>query len=115
MKLNLVFLLGALIFFSSCTTVEFVRKDTTPEKKAILRYLPPSSDKKAAQYKEEVNKKAKDFCGGNFNITKEYQARQPSGVSTGVGTGFGLGMGGIVLGSSRESTTMYNFVEFSCQ
>lgn len=115
MKSSLALPLTALLLFSGCTTVEFVRKDIAPEKKAVLRYVPPANEKKAAKYKDEVNKKAQEFCGGEFNITKEYQARQPTGTSTGVGTGIGLGMGGIMLGSSQESTAMYNFVELSCQ
>lgn len=114
MKTNLISILAVLFFLGGCTTVEFVRKDTTPEKKAVLRHTPPSDEKKAAKYKDEVNKKAHEFCGGDFNVTKEYQARQPTGSSTGLGTGVGLGMGGIMLGTSHQSSVMYNFVELSC-
>ncbi len=110
----------AIAFFSvallsACTTVEFVRKDLSPTKQAVVRYLPANSEKKEAKYKAEVNKKATSFCEGAYDITKEYQARENTGTSTGVGTGFGIGMGGIMLGSSQENTAMYNFVEFTCK
>ena len=91
-----------------------MRKDTSPEKKGVLRHSPPSNTEKAEKYKAEVSKKATEFCGGSFNITKEYQAREETGNSTGVGTGMGVGMGGIMIGGSSRSTSMYNFVEFDC-
>ena len=100
---------------SGCTTVEFVRKDITPKKQAVVRYLPTSNANKEAKYREEVKKQANGFCGGEFDITKEYQARQDTGTSTGVGTGLGFGMGGLMVGSTSANTAMYNFVEFSCR
>lgn len=112
---KIISLILVLFSFVGCTTVEFVRKDTAPEKKAILRHVPPSSETKAAKYKEEVDKKAVEFCGGGYDITREYQARQPTGQSTGVGTGIGVGMGGILIGGSRVNTSMYNFIELNCK
>jgi hypothetical protein len=111
---NLILLL--LLLTSGCVSVEFVRKDLTPEKKAILRYSPPSSEKKDAEYREEVKKKASEFCGGDFQIVKEYQERDISDSSVGVGTGFGFGNhSSIMIGGSRPNTSMYNFVEISCK
>lgn len=112
MKKTLYVILFAL---SSCTTVEFVRKDTTPEKKGILRYSPPSDEKQDAKYKAEVNKKASEFCGSNYKITKEYQALDEADSSVGVGTGIGFGgNSAILVGGSRPTRAMANFVEFSC-
>lgn len=102
-------------FLCACTTVEFVRKDMTPSKQAVVRYQPSSKPAKEAKYKNEVQKKAKEFCGGDFEITKEYQARQQTGASTGVGTGLGIGMGGIMVGASHDTSALYNFVEFACK
>jgi hypothetical protein len=103
-----------VLFLSGCTTVEFVRKDQVPQKQGVLRYLPTSSASKEAKYREKVNEKAREFCGGEFKITKEYQAREETGSSTGIGTGIGFGHAGIMLGGSRGSTAMYQFVEFVC-
>ncbi len=115
MKTNSVILL-LLIFFSGCVSVEFVRKDISPEKKAVLRYSPPSSIEREAEYREEVKKKATEFCGGEYQVTKEYQARDLSDTSVGVGTGFGIGShSSIMIGGSRPTTTMYNFVEVTCK
>lgn len=109
-------LLSLTFIFSlcGCTTVTFVRKDLKPEKKAILRYLPQSSEKNEAKYREKVASEAKTFCGGEYKITKEYQAREETGSSTGVGTGVGFGMGGIMLGGSSRNTALYNFIEIVC-
>lgn len=111
---NFLKLLTISLLLSACTTVSFVRKDFTPVKQGVLRHSPPSSSERAAEYREKVNKEARDFCGGEFQITKEYQARELTGTSTGVGTGFGVGMGGIAIGGSTQGTAMYNFVEFTC-
>lgn len=110
-----IILIAISFLFTACTTVEFVRRDTNPVKKAVLRHSPPSSTEKAEKYKEEVAKKAHEFCGGDFDITKEYQAREETGTSTGLGTGVGVGMGGIMIGGATRNTAMYNFVEFSCR
>lgn len=110
-----LFAFFSIATLSACTTVEFVRKDLSPNKQAVVRYLPPTNEKKQAKYDEEVKKKATSFCEGAYDITKEYQARENTGTSTGVGTGFGIGMGGIMLGGAQENTAMYNFVEFSCK
>jgi hypothetical protein len=113
MRLRII--LSLLLFFSGCISVEFVRKDLTPEKKAVLRYSPPSGEKEQAEYRDEVNKKAMEFCGGNFQVTKEYQARDVNDSSVGVGTGFGIGgNSSVFFGGSRPNTSMYNFVEVSC-
>lgn len=114
MKYSIPFL-TTFFLICGCTTVEFVRKDISPSKRAILRYLPPSNSNREAKYQEEVRKKATDFCGGDFSITKEYQAREETGSSTGIGTGFGVGMGGIMVGGSNQNTAMYNFVEIECK
>ena len=108
---SLIFLL-----FCSCTTVEFVRKDFAPQKKAVIRYPPSSSVDKEAKYREDFKKKATSFCSGEYEITKEYQARDETGRSTGVGTGFGVGTGSSVfIGGSQGTTAMYNFIEFTCK
>lgn len=109
-----VVLIFIYLLITGCTTVDFVRKDFTPQKQGVLRYDPPSSEKSREKYRAEVDKKATAFCGGDYRITKEYQAREESGVSTGVGTGMSVGMGGVFLGGSNRATTMYNFVEFAC-
>lgn len=112
-RCRLVILASAL--FCGCTTVEFVRKETYPQKQAVLRYQPSSKPSKEAKARNEVEKKARDFCGGDYEITKEYQARQNTGASTGVGTGLGIGMGGIMVGASQDNSAMYNMVELSCK
>jgi hypothetical protein len=104
-----------VFLLSSCTTVEFVRKDQTPRKQGIIRHAIPSNEKRAAEYREKVATEARAFCGGEFEITKEYEAREDSGISTGAATGFGVGFGGIMLGGSNRGTSMYNFVEFVCK
>ncbi len=110
---------ACLLALTGCTTVEFVRKDTKPVKQAVIRYAPQSNPDKEAKYREEFKKQASGFCGGEFDITKEYQAREETGSSTGVGTGFGTGMGvgvgGIFLGGSSRNTAMYQFIEFACK
>jgi len=111
-----VLLLGLIILTSGCVSVEFVRKDLTPEKKAILRHSPPSSGEREAEYRELVKKKASEFCGGEYVVTKEYQAQDISDSSVGIGTGFGFGRhSSIMIGGSRPTTSMYNFVEVSCK
>lgn len=104
----------SIFLFSGCTTVEFVRKDYSPTKQAIVRYSPSSSEKSRTKYRQEVDKQAKNFCEGNYQIVKEYQARDETGSSAGVGTGVGMGMGGVFIGGSSRNTAMYNFVEFTC-
>lgn len=108
-------ILATFLLICGCTTVEFVRKDISPSKRAILRYSSPSNANREARYQEEVRKKASAFCGGEYKTTKEYQAREATGSSTGIGTGFGVGMGGILVGGSNQNTAMYNFVEVECQ
>jgi hypothetical protein len=105
-----------LIFTSGCVSVEFVRKDITPTKQAILRYLPPSSEKREAEARELLKKQATEFCGGEYNITKEYQALAERSSSVGIGTGFSTGGGSsIVFSSANRHETMYNFVELVCK
>lgn len=111
-----VLLLSLVILTSGCVSVEFVRKDLTPEKKAILRHSPPSSSESESEYKELVKKKATEFCGGEYVVTKEYQAQDISDSSVGIGTGLGFGNhSSIMIGGSRPTTSMYNFVEVSCK
>ena len=95
--------------------VEFVRKETRPQKQGILRHSPPSSSEKAEKYRQEVDKKATDFCGGKYQITKEYEAKDESNTSTGVGTGFSVGTGAVMIGSSSANREMYKFIEFICE
>lgn len=111
-----LFLLPFLFCFAACATVEFVRKDTSPKKQAVVRHSPASTPEKEAKYREEVAKKANEFCGSSgFDITKEYQAREESG-STGVSTGLGVGMGGAFsIGAAHRNTSMSNYVEFTCR
>ena len=109
-----IFFILSILFIAGCSTVEFVRKETGPQKQAVLRYLPSSNTKREAKNRDEINEKAKEFCGSDFKITKEYQAREQTGSSSGVGTGIGMGMGGIFVGGANANTAMYNFVEFSC-
>lgn len=103
-----------MALITGCTTVEFVRKDLSPTKKGVLRFAPTSSESRQVKYREEVQKKATEFCGGGFEITKEYQALQETGRSAGVGTGFGVGFGGVGIATTNHGTAMYNFVEFNC-
>jgi hypothetical protein len=109
-------IVSVLFAMCGCTTVEFVRKDLTPQKQGILRYTPPSNANREAEYKNEVNKKAQEFCGGDFNITREYQAMEESRSSVGVGTGFGIGrQSSVLIGGAGPRESMYNFVEFVCK
>lgn len=109
-----VLLLTFVVMIGGCTTVEFVRRDTSPEKKGILRYSPTSSASKESKYRDKVSKEARGFCGGEYEITKEYQAREDTGTSTGVGTGMSVGMGGLMVGAAHRNDELYNFVEFRC-
>jgi hypothetical protein len=110
---NLIFIF-TLFLVTSCTTVEFVRKDTSPHKQGILRHAPTSSKEKEEKYRAKIDNAAKEFCGGPYQITKEYEAKAEMNVSTGLGTGFGFGHGAFMLGSSTPSQQMYDFVEFTC-
>ena len=112
-------LLIAMFFVSGCTTVEFVRKDLTPKKSAVLRYAPQSDPGREAEFRAKMNQKANDFCGGKFEITREFEARDETGTSTGIGTGIGVGSGrgfgtGVIIGGSAPNTAMYHFVEIAC-
>lgn len=104
-----------LFFISGCTSVEFVRKETSPQKKGLIRHSPTSDSEKTAKYRVKVNQAAKDFCGGEFNITKEYQALEESGSGVGTGVGFGGSGSSIFFGGSNRGTTMYNYIEFNCK
>jgi len=110
-------LLIFLIALTSCTTVEFVRRDITPVKGAILRYPPQSDPARQAKFRAEAEEKARGYCGGDFQISKEYEAMEerPGSSSVGVGTGFGYGRTGILIGGSSRSQTMYHFVEIVCK
>lgn len=112
-----VFSLSVFCLFAAlcaCSTVEFVRKDLTPHRQGVVRYLPTDSADREAKYRADLNKKATDFCGGPYKVTREYQALEESGSSAGVGTGFGVGAGAIFVGGADRGTTMYNYVEFTC-
>lgn len=109
-----IILFSMLLSSVSCTTVTFVRKDFSPQKQAVLKYSPTDDAKKEEKYKAKVAEESRKFCGGDYTINKEYQAREATGTSTGVGTGFGVGFGGVLLGTSQSNTAMYNFVEVSC-
>lgn len=105
-----------LFILTSCTTVEFVRKDVTPQKQGVLRHSITSDEKKAAEYRAEVNKKAREFCGTDFTITKEYQAREEARSTAGIGTGFSIGRSSsLFIGGMGPSSSMYDFVEFMCK
>lgn len=105
-----------LLILSSCShTVEFVRRDTSPTKQAVVRYYPTDKPDTEAQYREDLKKKATGFCNGDYTITREYQARDESNSSAGIATGVGIGNGAIMVGGSGPRTTMYNFVEFTCK
>ncbi|MCM2354828.1 MAG: hypothetical protein NDI63_14505 [Pseudobdellovibrio sp.] len=109
-------LILSFILLSSCShTVEFVRRETSPTRQAVVRYYPTDKPEKEAKYREDLKKKATGFCNGDYTITREYQARDESNTSTGIATGVGIGHGAIMVGGSGPSTTMYNFVEFSCR
>ncbi len=114
------------LVLTGCTTVDFVRKDLTPHKQAVLRYEPTSNPKTEEKYRAKLNEQSTNFCGGNYSIVKEYEALtetpRSSGVTTGVGTGFGtgrrgmgFGFGGLVIGApAGSSEKMYHFVEIDC-
>lgn len=106
-----------LLILSSCShTVEFVRRDTTPQKQAVVRYYPTDKPEHEAKYRKDLQKKATGFCDGDYTITKEYQARDESNTSAGVATGFGIGgNSSVIFGGAGPRTTMYNFVEFVCK
>ena len=113
-KISLISL--TLLILTSCShTVEFVRRDTTPVKQAVVRYYPTDKAENEAKYREDLKKKATDYCGGEYTITKEYQARDESNTTTGVSTGFGFGNSAVMFGGAGPRTTMYNFVEFACK
>lgn len=108
--------LGFAALLNGCTTVEFVRKDFSPRRQALLRYAPPSNEARSVKYRIELNKQAREFCGGEFETTREFQAREETGSSAGIGTGFGIGgSGSVFVGGSDRSTAMYNFVEIACK
>lgn len=107
--------LAALFLLSGCTSVEFVRKDFTPKKQATLRYPSQSSRSDDLKFREKISSEARNFCDGDYTITKEYQARDEGNSSVGVGTGFGLGTGSVFMGTSDRGSSMYNFAEVSCK
>lgn len=109
-------ILSILLLLAGCTTVEFVRKDFVPHKQGILRHSVPSSAESQVKYRDEVNKNAREFCGGDFSILKEYEALDESRSAAGIGTGFGFGhRSAIMIASSNQNQMMYSFVEFSCK
>ncbi len=114
MRFRLIMLIF-LTLVSGCTTVEFVRKDFTPNKQAALRYPSQSSQSDDAKYREKLNLQAHDFCGGEYITTKEYQSREQSNSSVGLGTGVGIGAGSVFMGTSDRVSSMYNYVEVSCK
>lgn len=115
MKIHGLFILSVL-FVSGCShTVEFVRRDTSPQKQGVVRYYPTDKPEHEAKYRQDLKNKATNFCGGDYTITKEYQARDESNSSAGVATGFGIGgHSSVIFGGAGPRTTMYNFVEFTC-
>jgi hypothetical protein len=113
--MKIILLATVVLSLCGCTTVEFVRKDLTPEKQALIRYPPQTKPEREAKYRADMNKKVASFCGGAFDVTKEYQAREQTGTTTGFGTGFGIGMGGFMVGAANATTDMYNFVEVKCR
>ena len=115
MKQTSLLLLTLLFTFSCSHTVEFVRRDTSPQKQAVVRYYPTDTAEKEAKYREDLKKQALSYCGGDYTITKEYQARDESNSSAGVATGFGIGNSSVMFGGAGPRTTMYNFVEFVCK
>jgi hypothetical protein len=107
--------LATLVLVSGCTTVEFVRKDFTPNKQATLRYPAQSSQIDDTKYRKKLNTEAIEFCGGEYIITKEYQAREVGSSAVGVGTGVGIGAGSIFMGTTDRGSSMNNFAEISCK
>lgn len=113
-KLSLISM--TMLILASCShTVEFVRRDSVPQKQAIVRYYPTDKAETEAKYRDDLKIKATEYCGGEYTITKEYQARDESNASTGVSTGFGFGNSAVMFGGAGPHTTMYNFVEFTCK
>lgn len=113
---KLILIAPVLLFLTGCShTVEFVRRDTSPQKQAVVRYSPTEKPDVEAKYRDDLQKKATQFCGGDYQITREYQARDESRSSAGVATGVGFGSGAIMVGGGGPSTSMYNFVEFTCK
>ena len=110
-----LFFLAILVIVSGCTTVEFVRKDITPNKQALLRYPSQSNQSEDIKYREKLKQQALEFCGGEYITMKEYQAREENISSVGVGTGFGVGTGSVFLGSSGGGSSMYTYVEVGCK
>ena len=115
MKNHGFFILSLLLITSCSHTVEFVRRETSPTKQAVVRYYPTDKPDTEAKYREDLKKKATGFCNGDYTITREYQARDESNSSAGIATGVGIGTGAIMVGGSGPRTTMYNFVEFTCK
>jgi hypothetical protein len=103
-----------LFFIGGCTTVEFVSKEVTPTRQATLRHLTPSSNTSYVDYRDKVNKKASEFCEGDFEITNEYQALEESNSSTRASS-IGLGSGTIFAGGAHRGPTTYNMVEVACR
>jgi hypothetical protein len=113
-----VYLILTTILVTACSTVEFVRKDFTPHRQGVFRSSTTASESRQAKDREEINQKAKEFCGGEFTVTKEYQALEPTRTTAGVGAGLGMGIGtnsAFMLGSSTATERMFNFVEFVCK
>jgi hypothetical protein len=87
---------------------------------AVLRYPPQSNPDREAEFRAKMSAKATDFCGGKYEITREFEARDETGTSTGFGTGVGVGTGGtgfgtgVIVGTSVPNTAMYHFVEVAC-
>lgn len=117
--LNLTLLALSVGVVAGCTTVDVVRREITPTKQLVVRYVPQSNPDKEAKRRDLVNQKAREFCGGEFHITREYEALEETGGSTGVGigTGFGYNRGfGTVfsVGTAARNTQMYRFVDIAC-
>lgn len=111
-----ILIIIAFLVTACGTTVEFVQKETAPQRKGIVRYSPTTNPDKDAKYRADLNKKATEFCSGDYQITREFQARDETNTSAGVGTGFGIGRhSSIFVGGSGPSTSMYNFIEFACK
>lgn len=110
------FIIFLFVFIGGCTSVEFVRKDLTPQKQGVLRFVIASNPSRDAEYRLKAKEMAREFCGGDFEITHEYQAREESQTSTGVSTGVHISRSAsIVLGASDRGTQLYNFIEFVCK
>lgn len=113
-KSNIILISIIGFFLSACSTVEFVRKDTAPTRQGVVRYFPTDDAEREAKYRADLDKKATEFCGGQYKVTREYQALEEGHTSTGISTGFGVGAGAVFVGGSNRGSTMYNYVEFSC-